>query len=111
MLECKKGRKERFSWLNLEKEVKEMDLSTQTPVFVAPVDGEGEGNRDKIIKFRVNPREDYLLSEVDKNLGFGNVSTSIRWLVEHYSDIKKAEALIKLFKSWKEAEKSIDALV
>lgn len=54
-------------------------------------EAETEGNRDKVIKFRVNAREDYLLKKIDSQLGYNNVSTTLRYLIENFSTIEEGK--------------------
>lgn len=73
-----------------------MDSRPQNAENVPTIRAEGKPKRNKLVKFRMNPGEFYLLAEADRKLGFGNVSTTLRWLVLHFWDIERAKRLVDI---------------
>lgn len=69
--------------------VVKMEVSQQQAFSVATTEGEGRLKRDYMLRVRLSPAERYELNYAAEKLAL-NESATIRWLISHYPDIKKA---------------------
>ena len=88
----------------------ENDSGPQTVILVDKSGRKKWGKLTKLIKFRASPKEVYLLNQVDKELGYGNVSTTLRHLLASWPDVKRGKRLVELAAQIGAAEAEFEAV-
>lgn len=87
------------------------DMPKKEGHITAQIEGKKRLGRSKTIKYRADEVELLEVDRITRLLGYSERATALRWLVNHYDDITKAEKLVSSFRKKLEAEQEIIAVL